>query len=118
MTIRIQNLPAAAGERQATMARRLTTEADFDVVDAGLERRHLLLQLGQIAREDLAATALVGEARLDPAQSLDDRLILLLEPLKPPVDLVEMANISRRSSAMCSSTLSNRRSTWSKRPAM
>src|SRR3990172_2536607 len=69
----------------------LPGEPRFNILDAGLERRHLLLQLGQIMREDLAAPALVGEARLDPAQPLDDRLILLLEPLKPPVDLVEVA---------------------------
>ena len=69
----------------------LAGEPLFNILDAGLECRRLLLQLGQITREDLAAPALVGEARLDPAQPLDDRLILLLEPLKPPLDLVEVA---------------------------
>jgi len=42
-------------------------------------------------RQDLAATALVAKARLDPAQPLGDRLIFLLEPFEPAVDLVEVA---------------------------
>jgi hypothetical protein len=50
---------------------RLASEALFDLLDPGLERSHVLLQL----REG----ALVGEPRLDPAQGLRDRVVLLLE---------------------------------------
>lgn len=69
----------------------LTAEACFEVLDAGLKRAYLLLQLGEITREDLAATALVGEARFDPAQTLGDRLILLFEAFEPTVNLVKVA---------------------------
>ena len=69
----------------------LAGEPRFNILDAGLERGHLLLQLGQVARENLAPPALVAKARLDPAQPLGDRLILLLEALEPAVDLVEVA---------------------------
>lgn len=63
---------------------RLAAEACFDILDAGLERRCLLLQLGQVAGEDLAAPALVSHTRLDPAQPLHDGVVLLLDPLEPP----------------------------------
>jgi hypothetical protein len=69
----------------------LACETGFDLLDAGLERRHLLFQLGEVAGEGLALAAFVGEARLDPAQCLHDRLILLLQAFEPAVDLVEMA---------------------------
>ena len=75
----------------ATIASDLASEPRFNIFDAGLERRHVLLQLGQVAHEDLAATALVSQARLYPAQPLGDRVILLLETFEPPVDLVEVA---------------------------
>ena len=42
-------------------------------------------------REDLAAAALVGEARLNPAQPLGDRLIFLLKAFEPAINLVEVA---------------------------
>jgi len=76
---------------KATIEGSLAGEPRFNILDAGLERRHLLLQLGQVARENLAPPALVAKARLDPAQPLGDRLILLLEALEPAVDLVEVA---------------------------
>lgn len=95
---------------KATIESSLAGEPRFNILDAGLERRHLLLQLGQVAREDFAAPTLVGEARLDPAQPLGDRVILLLEALEPAVDLAKWPSISRRSSATCPSTRSKRRS--------
>ncbi len=76
---------------KATIERCLAGEPRFNILDAELERRHLLLQLGQIAREDLAPTALAGEAGLDPAQPLSDRMVLLLEAFEPAVDFIEVA---------------------------
>ena len=76
---------------KATIESRLAGEPCFNILDAGLERGHLLLQIGEVAREDLALPAIVGKACLDPAQPLDDRLILLLEAFEPAVDLVEVA---------------------------
>jgi hypothetical protein len=46
--------------RVAAMGSRLAFEAGFHLLNAGLERGHLLLQFCQITREDLATTALVG----------------------------------------------------------
>jgi len=45
----------------------LASEALLDLLDPGLERSYVLLQLGEGALEDLAPAALVGEPRLDPA---------------------------------------------------
>ncbi len=39
-------------------------------------------------REETAA--FTGESRLDPAQRLRDRVVLLLEPLESPVNLIEV----------------------------
>lgn len=69
----------------------LASEARFDIVDAGLERRYLLLQLVQVASENLPPTGLVAEARLDPAQCLGDRVIFLFEAFEPSIILVEVA---------------------------
>jgi hypothetical protein len=55
-----------------------------------LERGNPLLQLAKVALENLAPPTLVGEASLDPAQRLRDRLVLLLEALESPVDLIEV----------------------------
>ncbi len=66
------------------------SEALLDVLDAGLERGNPLLQLAKVALENLAPHTLVGEANLDPAQSVRDRLVLLLEALESPVDVVEV----------------------------
>src|SRR5438093_4404066 len=70
--------------------RRSAPEAQLDLLDPRLQGRDLLLELREVALEDLAPAALVGEAHLDPAQGLDDRLVFLLEPLEAPVDLVEV----------------------------
>ena len=48
------------------------------------------LQFREVAPEDLAPAAFVGEPRLDPTQRLRDRLLFLLEPLESTVDLVEV----------------------------
>jgi hypothetical protein len=40
---------------------RLVPEALLDVVDAGLEGGDLLLELGEVAGQDLAPAALVGK---------------------------------------------------------
>jgi len=66
------------------------SEALLDVLDAGLERGNPLLQLDEVALEDLAPPTLVDEASLDPAQSVSDRLVFVLEALESPVDLVEV----------------------------
>lgn len=50
----------------------------------------MLLQLCQGALKDLAPAVLVGRARLDPSQSLRDRVVLLLEPLEAVVDRIEV----------------------------
>lgn len=68
----------------------LGSEALLDVLDAGLERGNPLLQFAKVALEDLAPPPLVSEASLDPAQSVRDRLVLLLEALESPVDLIEV----------------------------
>ena len=65
-------------------------EAVLDVFDARLQRGHLPLQLSQIALQDLAPTALVGQPRLDSAQGLGDGLLFLLQPLESSIDLVEV----------------------------
>jgi hypothetical protein len=56
-----------------------------------LKSRYLLLQPVQVACENLPSTALVAEARLDSAQPLGDRIIFLLKPFEPAINLVEMA---------------------------
>jgi hypothetical protein len=50
----------------------------------------VLLQLCEGALEDLTPAALVGESRLDPAQGLRDRVVLLLESLEAVVDRIEV----------------------------
>ena len=69
----------------------LAGEPRFKIFDAGLERRHVLLQVGQVARKDLAATAFVSQTRFYPTQPLRDRVVLLLKAFEPTVDLVEVA---------------------------
>ncbi len=69
----------------------LATQALLDLFDPGLERNHVLLQLCEGALEDLAPAALVGEPCLDPAESLGDRLVLLLEPLESVIDRIDVA---------------------------
>src|SRR5713101_4935945 len=66
------------------------SEALLDVLDPRLERSHMLLQLCEGALEDLAPAELVGEPRLDPAQSLRDRVVLLFESLEAVVDRIEV----------------------------
>ena len=68
----------------------LVSEALLDLFDPGLERGNVPLQFGEVALEDLAPAELVREACLDPAQRLRDRLVLLLESVESPVDLVEV----------------------------
>jgi len=68
----------------------LAFKALLDLLDPGLERSHVLLQLCEVALEDLAPAALVGEPGLAPAQGLRDRVVLLLEPLESAVDLIEV----------------------------
>ena len=68
----------------------LASEALLDLLDTGLEHRHVLLQLCEGALEDLTPAALVGESRLDPAQGLRDRVVLLLESLESVIDRIEV----------------------------
>ena len=48
------------------------------------------LQRREVALEDLAPATPVGESRLDPAQGLRDRVVLLLKAFESPVDLIEV----------------------------
>ena len=66
------------------------SEALLDLLDPGLERRSVLLQLCEGALEDLTSPALVGEPRLDPAQGLGARVVLLLESLEAVIDRIEV----------------------------
>ena len=66
------------------------SEALLDLFNPGLERGNVPLQFCEVALEDLAPAELVCEACLDPAQRLRDRLVLLLESVESPVDLVEV----------------------------
>ncbi|HET8577387.1 MAG TPA: hypothetical protein VFO18_09830 [Methylomirabilota bacterium] len=55
-----------------------------------MERGDALFELGEVALENLAPPALVAETGFDPAQRLRNRLILLLQTLESPIDLVEV----------------------------
>ena len=66
-------------------------QALFEVFDSDLEGGDVLLQFRQIALQDLPARPLTGESRLDAAERLRDREVFLLEPVEPPVNLVEVA---------------------------
>jgi len=66
------------------------SEALLDLLDRGLERSHVLLQLCEGTLEDLAPAALIGEPRLDPARGLRDRVVLLLESLESVIDRIEV----------------------------
>src|SRR5262249_49880459 len=45
----------------------------------------------ECALEELSATRLVGQRRFDPPERLGDRVVLLVEALQAPIDLVEVA---------------------------
>ena len=79
------------GSRRPELRATLASEAFLDVVDAGLELRDAVLQLGEVALENLATARLVGESCLDPPQGLKDRLVLILEPLEPLVNRIEVS---------------------------
>ena len=49
------------------------------------------LQLIETALENLAPALLVGHEGLDTPETLEDRLILLLQPLQPPVEMIEVS---------------------------
>ena len=53
----------------------------------------MLLQLREIALDNLPPADLVSQSGLDPSQGLGDRLVLLLEPLESPVDLIEVPEL-------------------------
>ncbi len=77
-------------DRRLKQLEALTPEALLDLVDPGLQRRHVLFQLCEGALEDLAPAALVSKPRLDSAQGLRDRVVLLLESLEAVVDRIEV----------------------------
>jgi len=93
-------------------------EAALDLVDAGPEDGKVLLERRQITLEDLAASALVHEQRLDPTEGVGDRLILLLEALDPPVELVEVAEDLRAQLLDLPLDRLERRSIASNRPSI
>lgn len=55
-----------------------------------MEDRDLLLQLLEAPLQHLAPANLIGQQTLDPPQRLDDRIILLLQTIQSPIDLIEM----------------------------
>lgn len=63
----------------------------MNVVDPGLEDGDVLSERIEIALENLAPTALVGQRCLDAPKRLRDGVIPLFETLQAPVDLVEVA---------------------------
>ncbi len=63
------------------------SEALLDLLDPGLERRSVPLQLCEGALEDLTSTALVDEPRFDPEQGLGARVVLLLELLEAVIEV-------------------------------
>ena len=79
-----------SGRNTRAAAETLAAEALLDLLDPGLEDCHVSLQLGEVTLEDLTPAALIREPGLDSPQGLRDRLILLLEPLESPIDLVEV----------------------------
>jgi hypothetical protein len=89
---RTNNRRTGAGglQLQRPARRELRREALLDLFDPGLERGDLLLQLAEVPLEDLSPAAFTGESGLDPAQRLRDRVVLLLESLESPVELVEV----------------------------
>jgi hypothetical protein len=61
----------------------LPAQPALDVADARLQQRDVLLERRQVTLENLPPPALVCQRRLDPAQLLRDRVVLLLQPLQP-----------------------------------
>jgi hypothetical protein len=66
-------------------------EAVLDLLDPGLQHRHVPLQLREVTLEALASPPVVGQSRLDPPERLRDRRVFLLEPFESAVDHVEVA---------------------------
>ena len=56
-----------------------------------MQGAELVLQVVDSPFERLAPDLLVGQQTLDASQRLEDCMVLLLETLEPPVDLVEVA---------------------------
>src|SRR5262249_52018763 len=67
------------------------TQPALDVLDPSVEHGDVLSEPREVALEDLPPHALVGQQRLDAPERLGDGLVFLLQPLEPPVDLVEVA---------------------------
>lgn len=85
---------ASAGGREAGAAGviriGLMPDPLFELVDAGLESGNLVLQLLEAALQNLSPANVVGQQTLDPPKSLNDGIVLLLQPVEPSVDFVEM----------------------------
>src|SRR5437667_9377099 len=87
---------------------KFVSEALLDLLDPGLERSHVLLQLCEVALEDLASAALSGKSGLDPAKGLRDCVELLPESLQSAVDLIEVPEhvLSPAGYSRCAGSLS------------
>jgi hypothetical protein len=68
----------------------LPSDALLQLLDPGLERRHVVLQFLQAPLQDLALHPLISQHILNTVQRLEDRLILLFEALQSPVKMIEV----------------------------
>ena len=59
--------------------------------DATLKGDNMPLQLLEVPLQDLPLPLLVREQRLHPTEALDDGVVLVLQALQAPVELVEVA---------------------------
>lgn len=62
----------------------------FQLLYPSLERRHVVLQLLQAPLQYFALHLLISQHILNPPESLEDRMILVLYPLQPTVEVIEM----------------------------
>jgi hypothetical protein len=65
-------------------------ETPLEIVDPRPQHGDVFPQRRQVTLEDFPAAPLVGEQRLDAAESLNDGLVFLLETLQPTIDRVEV----------------------------
>src|SRR4030095_3310043 len=82
--------PAGYGFEAWAAARSRGTQTPLDVLDPGVEHGDVLSESRQGALEDLTPRALVGQQGLDTPKRLGNGLVLLLQPLETPIDLVEV----------------------------
>ena len=81
---------AAGREEQAAGALGAPSRRSM-IVEPGLQHVHALPEGREIALENLPTLAVVGHSHLDPPELPGDGVVLLLQSLQTPVDLVEVA---------------------------